>query len=351
MSVPEYNCQVLIVGAGPAGTAAAIHLQKNGISTCLCDKATFPRGKSCGGLLEEQAFSAIEHTAPGALLARFSEVAIQMPQGHLQHVPAATVLIDRSKFDLSRLRYCQELGVIVKEGYAAVAVRQDSDQVVTSFGNGLRICSHAVIAADGSGSLVRRGLHLPSSAKGVTVQAEIPAVAEKLQRPLIRFFDEDPAYGWIFPGGNRLNVGVYSLHGRGVQSLFQAFLQENGLPRPAAKGCFVLLHGGDVVPAGRNRILLAGDAAGLATPLTGGGLQAALYSGRAAASALLLKGEAQALPHYQQLLVRFTERSFRQLTFARFFYQNVKRCQTYQECLAAVTVMMEGAYPPSQRII
>jgi geranylgeranyl reductase family protein len=333
VSRPTDNYQVLIIGAGPAGTAAAMHLQKNGISTCLCDKAAFPRVKSCGGLLEEAAFKAVAHTAAGALLARFSEVDIRMPQGPLQQVESATVLIDRSIFDMSRLAYCRKLGVTIKEGYAAISIRQDQDRVVTSFRNGGKIHAHAVIAADGSGSLARSGFQLPSGTKAVTMQTEMPAGPDRPQRPLIRFFADNPGYGWIFPGKDQLNVGVYSLHNRGVQTLFQTFLETNGLPQCPGRGSFVLLRG-DSAAAGRGRILLAGDAAGLANPLTGGGLQAALYSGRAAALSLLHNNGGQALPHYQQLLDRVRERPFGQLAFARLFYQEAKQHQSYQESLA-----------------
>lgn len=345
MSGPDAVWEVLVIGAGPAGTEAAMHLQKNGIPTCLCDKAAFPRPKSCGGLLEEHAFRAVEHTAPGALLARFSEVDVCMPHGSSQQVTAATVLIDRTRFDGERLRYCQNLGVTIREGSAAVAVWQEKDQLITSCRDGRQIRSRAVIAADGSGSLIRHGLRLPPCAMAVTMQAEIPAGPDpQRRRPLIRFFADNPGYGWIFPGRTTLNVGVYSLHNRGMHALFQNFLKTNGLPACSGKGSFVLLRRGSA-PAGSGRILLAGDAAGLANPLTGGGMQAALYSGRAAAATLLQKKATQPLPHYEALLTRLWERSFQRLSFARQFYQSAHQHQTYQECLAAV-IEQEAARPP-----
>jgi geranylgeranyl reductase family protein len=345
MSGPDAGWEVLVIGAGPAGTAAALHLQKNGIPTCLCDKAAFPRPKSCGGLLEEHAFRAVEHTAPGALLARFAEVDVCMPAGACRQVPVATVLLDRTRFDGDRLRFCRNMGVTIREGAAAVAVWQEKDQLVTSFRDGRRIRSRAVIAADGSGSLIRKGLGLPPCAMAVTMQTDMPAGPGRLRgAPLIRFFADNPGYGWIFPGRTTLNVGVYSLHNRGVHALFQNFLKTNDLPPCAGKGSFVLLRSGSA-PAGSGRILLAGDAAGLANPLTGGGMQAALYSGRAAAEALLQAGVDQPLPHYEALVDRLTDRSFHRLSFARHFYQSAHQHQTYQECLAAVKEK-EAARPP-----
>mgnify|MGYP006287993105 FL=1 len=172
MNGPDVDCEVLILGAGPAGTAAAMHLHGK-CSVILCDKEQFPRIKSCGGLLEEKTYQAVKSTAPGSLLTRFQDIEVHMPHGESEMLPGKSVLLDRRTFDLKRVQHCQDLGLPVHERYKAVAIKQHRNHIATSFQNREVIKSRAVIYAVGCGTKMPGMPVLVAPVRIPTLQAEI----------------------------------------------------------------------------------------------------------------------------------------------------------------------------------
>lgn len=335
MNGQDRTCDVLVLGAGPAGTAAAINLHRKN-SVILCEKDHFPRFKSCAGLLEEDIYNAVKKTSPGSILNSFENIEVHMPHGKCESLPDKTVLLDRSIFDQERVNFCRNIGIITLEGYKAVAINQSIKQVTTFFQNGEIIKSRYVISASGSKNKIKGMPGLFAADRIPTLQAAIKCSRANKIQPEVVFFPGGTGYGWVFPGHKILNVGIYSMAKNGLHHRFQAFLEEHGLARIRGKGSQVLIRSQES-PVGLGRILLAGDAAGLANPLTGGGLMTALYSGYAAAIAIMEEDEPdKSLTSYRKILAKYIDRPFFQKSLARYFYKNMNTFYSYSRAFQHV---------------
>ncbi|MGW4941402.1 NAD(P)/FAD-dependent oxidoreductase [Actinoplanes sp. NPDC004185] len=293
---------VAVVGAGPAGAAAALAARRAGASVLLLDKADFPRDKPCGDGIAADAvdvlaelgvtgvtdgYPAVERlrlVAPGG-----GEVARPLPR------PAHTV--PRKVFDERLVRAAVAQGAELRR-HAVRSIRLDRDGVTLDD----RIRARVVIGADGAGSVVRRALGHPVNPDGhlaIAIRGYAPAVGtEQLIRTTSARW---PAYAWSFPiGDGRANVG-YGETLRGTP-LTKAYLLDRlaellpGGP-PTGLRAHHLPLSTRRPPPGRGPVLLAGDALSLINPFTGEGIFYAVLSG-ALAGAAAVAGPQRAAARY-----------------------------------------------------
>ena len=137
----------------------------------------------------------------------------------------------------------------------------------------------------------------------------------------------------MFPGRGQVNAGILSREKQGVHQRFRWFLAKQNLPQVRGHGSQILLRR-KMSPLGQGRVVLTGDAAGLANPLTGGGLMMALYSGYAAAVAVTQNNYDNALGGYQKLLARHTEKPFSQKSLADRFYARIEQFGSYSQAFS-----------------
>ena len=281
---------VAVVGAGPAGAAAALAARRAGASVLLLDKADFPRDKPCGDGIAADAvdvlaglgvtgvtdgYPAVERLrliAPGG-----AEVARPLPR------PAHTV--PRRVFDERLVRAAVAQGAELRR-HTVRTVRPEPDGVLLDD----RIRARVVIGADGAGSVVRRALGHPVNPDGhlaIAIRGYAPAVGHE---QLIRTTSARwPAYAWSFPiGDGSANVG-YGETLRGTP-LTKAYLLERlaellpGGPPTGVRAHHLPLST-HRPPPGRGPVLLAGDALSLINPFTGEGIFYAVLSGALAGAA------------------------------------------------------------------
>ncbi|GAA3903122.1 NAD(P)/FAD-dependent oxidoreductase [Actinoplanes auranticolor] len=281
---------VAVVGAGPAGAAAALAACRAGASVLLLDKADFPRDKPCGDGIAADAvdvltrlgvsgvtdgYPAVERlrlVAPGG-----GEVARPLPR------PAYTV--PRKVFDERLVRAAVAQGAELRR-HAVRSIRPDRDGVILDD----RIRARVVVGADGAGSVVRRALGHPVNPDGhlaIAIRGYAPAVGtEQLIRTTSARW---PAYAWSFPiGDGSANVG-YGETLRGTP-LTKAYLLDRlaellpGGP-PTGLRAHHLPLSTHRPPPGRGPVLLAGDALSLINPFTGEGIFYAVLSGSLAGAA------------------------------------------------------------------
>jgi len=328
---------VLVIGAGPSGAAAATVLARSGKHVVVVDKASFPRDKCCGDGLTTLALRELEGLGvqPAAIenWQTVSEVMLRSPSGRhvTMRLPGdgiAAATTPRRELDLAVIRNAQAAGATLIDGLALATITPTPAGItatLTPHGRdadaqphssrpswvGREIRAGFVVAADGVWSPTRKLLGL----SGDGYRGEWHAFRQYAHRvtgpaadQLIVWFEPDllPGYAWSFPlPGGRANIGFGVLRDgqRRIQDM--AGLWRDLLARPhiaAALGDGFELEGRHTawpIPCGitaatltRGRVLFVGDAARAGDVMTGEGIGQALVTGRLAAEAILAGGSA-----------------------------------------------------------
>lgn len=321
---PDRTCDVLVVGAGPAGAAAAITLARDGRDVLVIDKATFPRDKCCGdGLttlclreLEALGFDRAEvpswYEVDAAWLRSPSGREVRVPLPRDSGVYAAVA--PRRELDDALVRLARDMGASVLEGHAfeSIAASPDGNSVdVRVEGIGM-VRTSFVIAADGMWSPVRKALGLAEPGylgEWHAFRQYVSNVTGPASERLYVWFEEDllPGYAWSFPlTGNRANIGFGVLRdgSRRIQDMKDIW--PDLLSRPHVRealgpdAVFEDRHTAWPIPASidtatlaTGRVLFVGDAARATDTMTGEGIGQALLTGAEAARAVLHAGDQQ----------------------------------------------------------
>ena len=290
---------VAVVGAGPAGTTAALELATAGVAVVLLERNDVPRYKTCGGgivyrarnLLQVDIGSVVErefYTATMSLLTCGLAFDTTRPQ------PIISMTM-RARFDGLLVSAAAKAGVEVRPraDVRAMSRRSGTLDLETSDGP---IHARFAIAADGALSTMARlaGWREDTRKLVGAIEAEVHVSDEDLiaHGSKARFdFDVPPhGYAWLFPKRDHLSVGVLSVaKTAALHAAFSQYRDALGINRIVREE-----RHGFVIPISmrrdgiaRERVLLVGDAAGLADPVTGEGISSAIQSGRLAAQAVL----------------------------------------------------------------
>jgi flavin-dependent dehydrogenase len=294
---------VVVVGAGPAGSLAARELARRGAAVLLVDRASFPRWKVCGACLNGQALAVLRAAGLGELPGRLGAVPLRRvclsSRGRRALVPLPVgVALSREALDASLIRAALAAGAdFLPETSAALGPPAADARAVTLHGRDERaaVVARLVLAADGlGGTLLARGGRggtrvAPGSWTGAgAVLQDGPAF---YGAGAIFMACGTPGYvGLVRLEDGRLNVAA-ALEPAALRRVRQpgevaaAVLEEAGLPTPAGLGRLAWrgtppLTRGAPRPAA-NRLFAVGDAAGYVEPFTGEGIAWALAAGRA----------------------------------------------------------------------
>jgi geranylgeranyl reductase family protein len=290
---------VAIVGGGPAGATAAYRLASAGASVLVLDKATFPRDKPCGGGVTGRAARQL----PFSIGPVVEEVVDRMECGlrYRSHVirraraPLA-YMTQRRRLDHFLLQKAAEAGAEVREGETADARELDA---------------RIVIGADGCNGSSAKQLGLADGVvHGVALEANYPYEARYAGAIVLEIAVIRGGYGWIFPKGDHLNVGVggNAEEASKLRTELRRMCEAYGIDPEAATDTR-----GYRLPMRLPRTLLArgttaviGDAAGLVDPFSGDGMYEAFLSAKLVTNAALdvLAGRAESLDAYQAAVER-----------------------------------------------
>jgi geranylgeranyl reductase family protein len=306
---------VLVVGAGPAGSTAARALSLGGARVRLLERSRFPRNKPCGGGLTTRALKRFPHLS--AALDRIpahyiSRLYIEGPAGRgvvLTSPTPAVVTIRRVEFDQALARLAVEAGAELIEDAWVSGVGADEAGARAVTRNGREFRADYLVAADGVNGIVTRRLGLT---RGWGETGLALDVMEETPNERLRALDPDTlwvsygqggaaGYGYIFPKRGHTNVGIgclrsslregVTLSPQEMQQRFVSELRRRGLVEGgASREDFTPYHlplGGPIPDTARGRVLVAGDAAGFVNAYTGEGIYYAMVSGELAARAIL----------------------------------------------------------------
>jgi flavin-dependent dehydrogenase len=297
------SCDVLIVGAGPAGTSCAWKLRDSGLDVAILDKQVFPRDKICGGWITPGVLAELEidpaEYSPGRTLQPITGFRIGYIGGPTVDTDYGATIsygIRRREFDHYLLTRC---GARVIQGVNLTALEHTSDKWIAN-GN---IKTRLLVGAGGHFCPVARltGARMPREDVVVAQEAEFEMTPEQLHAcnirgevPELYFCSDMKGYGWCFRKQNVLNVGLGRMDQHRLSehlTNFVAFLKSTGrlsfdLPRPPI-GHAYLLYGTSTRSLTGNGFLLVGDAAGLAYAQSGEGILPAIESGLLAANTIV----------------------------------------------------------------
>jgi geranylgeranyl reductase family protein len=324
----DSHADVVVVGAGPAGSAAAAWAARAGRDVLVIDAANFPRDKACGDGLTPRAVAELERLGLGEWLdARIRHRGLRMSGfgGEVEvpwpgpSFPSTGSAVARVELDDRIRKVAEESGARMRLGVKAVGVNHDSSTRVVSvtLSDGTQVGCRELIVADGARSTLGRVLgrrwHQETvygiAARGylATARSDDPWLTSHLE---LRSPDGAvlPGYGWIFPLGNgEVNIGVGALSTtkrpaelalRPLMSYYTDLRREEwgfeGQPR--AMSSALLPMGGAVSGVAGPNWMLIGDAAACVNPLNGEGIDYGLETGRLAAEMLGSGDFSQAWP-------------------------------------------------------
>jgi geranylgeranyl reductase family protein len=305
----------IVVGAGPAGSTTAYRLARAGAKVLLLDRARFPRDKPCGGGLTGRALRLLPVSVDPVVEERADRFELRFRYGRgferASREPLV-LLTQRRRLDQHLAEQAAAAGADFRDGVPVGAIAASERGVEIGVGGGT-LCAATLIGADGANGVTARALGLATDLEyGVALEGNVPHELVDRARFEGRLVCElgivPGGYGWIFPKGDHVNVGVggWASEGPRLRERLRRLCDAYGLPFERVeelKGHRLPMR----TPTTRlaaGRAALVGDAAGLVDPLSGDGMYEAFLSSKLVASAVLdvLAGRATTLDRYQDEL-------------------------------------------------
>ncbi|MCW2622495.1 MAG: geranylgeranyl reductase, partial [Frankiales bacterium] len=286
---------VAVVGGGPAGAAAARAAALAGASTVLLEREQLPRYKRCGGGLIGLSQQAVRDAGLDLAAIQRDQVGrvtftLRGGRPFTRSAPPFLPMVHRAEFDAALTDRAVQAGATLRTG-VTVSGYAEADGVVTLGTSDGPLLARAVVAADGSQGRAAAYVGVVCDQVDIGLEAELPTPpgSDWAGRALLDWGPVPGSYGWVFPKGDTLTVGVIGdrTQGAAMRDYYRSFVASLGLDLADAQhdGGHLTRVRAPGSPVRRGRVLVAGDAAGLLEPYTREGISYALRSGALAGAA------------------------------------------------------------------
>jgi geranylgeranyl reductase family protein len=281
---------VAVIGAGPAGLAAASAAAAAGARTIVFERAEHPRYKTCGGGLIGASLAAVGREVHWPARDRIDTATFTLDGQRpftRQHTEPILAMVLREEFDDALRLRAVELGATLRQRCTVRAIEAEADGARVRLADGTTVSAQVVVGADGSSGVSARHIGVEFSQVDLGLEVEVKATAGVQRqwrgRVLLDWGQLPGSYGWVFPKDDRLTVGVIAARGQGsgTKEYLRAFID-----RLKLGSCEVIHDSGHLTRCRtsgsdlrKGRVLVAGDAAGLLEPWTREGISFALRSG------------------------------------------------------------------------
>jgi len=309
-----FDC--IIVGAGPAGGAAAYHLAKKGRSVLVIEKESLPRKKACSGGVSPAIAQWFDFDLTPAIALKVTKTRYtwKLEDPVEAELPEAMWMVNRSVFDHFIIKQAEGQGAEIKDGTEVTGIEFKSDvasatlrdrwQVKTT---GEPVEGRYLIAADGANGPMAKWLGFKEAKKRQSYLLEVP-VADK-SNPIVMFDFGSVKNGsiWSFPSESGYSISAATFRGGEPKNLdkeLKEYAKQFGANgnNPIQKHPLCLWDGERDLHA--QNALLAGETAGILDPLSAEGIRPSIFSGVKAAEAVdgALSGDGNALKKYTQTI-------------------------------------------------
>jgi len=304
----------IVVGAGPAGSTAAHRLASAGWRVMLLDKARFPRDKPCGGGLTFRAVRQLPVSPDPVVEHVVDRMGFRLRYGaRFERRGRAPLILmtQRRRLDHYLVEQAVAAGADFRDGVKVADVWAGENGVGATV-DGAPVEAEVLVGADGVNGTTRKALDLGGEyVLGVAFEGNVPKDLVGGRFDGIAEFELGTipgGYGWVFPKGDHVNVGVGGWESQGptLRDHLAVLCRAYGIPEDSVgelRGHRLPLRRAGSVAA-RGRALLVGDAAGVVDPLTGDGMFEAFASSRLAAETIedFLAGRVENLDGYTEKL-------------------------------------------------
>jgi geranylgeranyl reductase family protein len=343
---------VVVIGAGPAGATGARVAADAGARTLLLERSSIPRYKCCGGGLVGLSVAHLPVELPALTRDVVTRITFTKHgrQAYTRQARRAPVfaLVMRADLDAALVSAATSAGAALWTGAAVTGLTARPGGVLVTTRRG-RVVARVVVGADGTAGRCSSYVGVVPAQVDLGLEGEFPMPAARSAywsgRVQIDWGPVPGSYGWVFPKGSLLTVGVIGPRGAGdeLRRYYADFVARVGLGSvsPETFSGHLTRCRAAGSPLRRDRVLVAGDAAGLLEPWTREGISFALRSGalagQAAAAAALAPDEASATAELSAYADRVIEQLSPEMAAGRLFLRAFERNrQVFHGFLASV---------------
>ncbi|MEM0493588.1 MAG: NAD(P)/FAD-dependent oxidoreductase [Candidatus Thermoplasmatota archaeon] len=336
---------IIIVGAGPAGSYLGYLLAKNGLHPVIFDHS-HPREKPCGGGITAFAlerFQFIQEISENITPENEMEIISHSGISVMTRGEKSSLTVSRATFDKYLLDKAVESGSIwIPERVIDVKLKDDIWEVKTKKG---KYYSRLIVGADGVDSIVRKRILGPIPKEDIGVCYGCYAVSKRRETPVMKFLGGKEGYAWCAPRRDHLSIGIGTnfSYMKNIKNMFKNFISSHYphveiISRWGAKIPNVKNPKFYSLPCAGDNWILIGDAAGHVDPITGDGISYALWDAELSSEAIIKKDPKSFdlfwRKSYSEKLISGCK--MRRLFYNRFLIENLLKISSKSTSLSAM---------------